>query len=75
MTESDNVAAAVNDVLNGASVTGSAKKHKVARTSVMRALRRRGVEPKPHPSGEQHHAWIDGRKARAHLPPTPCADA
>lgn len=61
--ETTEVTQAVELVRAGSSVSAAAKQKKVARSSVMRALRRAGVEPKAHPRGPGHHAWIDGRKA------------
>lgn len=62
--ESSAVEAAVNLVLAGTSVSAAAAHHGVAISSVRRALRRRGVAPLTVPSGEAHHAYIDGRTAK-----------
>lgn len=51
---------AVAAVLAGASVSAAAVEHGVARSSVKRALRRRGVGPLPHPRGAAH--WNSGRR-------------
>lgn len=57
------VAAAVAAVLAGASVSGAARTHAVARSSVMRALRKLGVGPRAHPSGPAH--WNSSRRLRS----------
>lgn len=54
------VGLAVAAVLAGASVSAAAREHAVARSSVMRALRRRGEPPRQHPSGTAH--WNSGRR-------------
>ena len=58
----NSVALAVAAVLAGASVSGAARAHAVARSSVMRALRKIGVGPRAHPSGPAH--WNSSRRLR-----------
>lgn len=62
--ETPAVTQAVELILAGASVSSVAKQHNLALSTLRRALRRRGVAPKAHPSGPDHHAWIDGRSSR-----------
>lgn len=57
----NSVALAVAAVMAGASVSAAAAEHGVARSSVKRALRKRGVGPLPHPRGAAH--WNSGRRA------------
>lgn len=61
--ETPEVTRAVELILAGASVAGTAKRTKIAMSTLRRALRRRGIGPRPHPKGPDHHAWIDGRTA------------
>lgn len=58
----NSVALAVAAVLAGASVSAAAVEHGVARSSVKRALRKRGIGPLPHPRGDAH--WNSSRRLR-----------
>jgi predicted HTH domain antitoxin len=46
---------AVEAALGGMSNSEAARVHQVSRSALKLALRRRGVAPKPHPSGDAHH--------------------
>ena len=49
--------------LEGKSLTEAASTAGVSPSTLTRALVRHGIPRRGPPRGEQHHAWIDGRKA------------
>jgi hypothetical protein len=57
MTEKDATLRAVDRVLAGQSILSAARAEKIARSTLISALRRRGVEPRKHPSGPAHHNY------------------
>ena len=61
--ENEATVRAVARVAAGQSILSAARDEKVARSTLIRALRRRGVEPAKHPSGPAHHNY--GRSQRA----------
>jgi hypothetical protein len=51
-------------VAAGESIRSAAEAELISRSTLQRAMRRRGEPGKPPVSGEKHHAYIDGRKSR-----------
>ena len=56
-TESDATVRAVARVAAGQSILSAAKDERISRSTLINALRRRGVPPAKHPSGTAHHNY------------------
>ena len=64
--ESAAVERAVADVSSTPlSLSEIARRHEVAVSTLRRALRRRGVAPREHPSGDAHHERRQAARAQA----------
>jgi hypothetical protein len=55
---------AVKLALAGETISGAARAESVSRQALRRALDRRGIPARPHVTGADHHAYIDGRSTR-----------
>lgn len=63
--ELEAVGRAVDRYVAGENVTQAATAEGISTATLHRALKRRKIERRGPPAGEQHHAWKHGRKARS----------